>query len=260
VHERVDLPTGPWQAGSPGPLRSVLVRAVGDADDEFLLESAELPPFARADALLARCVDGIEVGTLTVGDRDALLLHLRRLTFDERLECVLHCPVPDCAEAIELELRVSDLLVAPPADAAPTHIIRAGGVDVEFRLPRVGDLDALSAATEEARAVELLDRCIVSPVPMPKEARDAVIDAMAEHDPQAELELEITCPTCEREFMALFDCASFLLEELDRRAHQLLREVHSLARHYHWAEREILALPAQRRARYLDLIAGGTGT
>jgi hypothetical protein len=36
---------------------------------------------------------------------------------------------------------------------------------------------------------------------------------------------------------------------------RLFEEVHVLARHYHWSERDILALTATRRGRYLQLLA-----
>lgn len=39
------------------------------------------------------------------------------------------------------------------------------------------------------------------------------------------------------------------------RASRLLREVHALARAYHWSERELLALPLPRRTAYLQLLA-----
>jgi hypothetical protein len=35
----------------------------------------------------------------------------------------------------------------------------------------------------------------------------------------------------------------------------LYREVHLLALHYHWAENDILRLPASKRRRYLRLLA-----
>ena len=34
----------------------------------------------------------------------------------------------------------------------------------------------------------------------------------------------------------------------------MLRQIHTLARSYHWSEREILALPLERRLAYLLLI------
>ncbi|MGH7392800.1 MAG: DUF6760 family protein [Candidatus Rokuibacteriota bacterium] len=35
----------------------------------------------------------------------------------------------------------------------------------------------------------------------------------------------------------------------------LYRDVHALAWHYHWSEREILTLPREKRRRYLGLLA-----
>jgi len=82
---------------------------------------------------------------------------------------------------------------------------------------------------------------------------------MADRDPQAELKLQLQCPTCDLAFSIVFDVASFFLRELDDRALGLLTEVHALASHYHWSERDILEIPAWRRARYLQLVAGGAG-
>ena len=38
------------------------------------------------------------------------------------------------------------------------------------------------------------------------------------------------------------------------RARELLRDVHRIARAYHWSERDILALTLQRRLAYLLLL------
>ena len=76
---------------------------------------------------------------------------------------------------------------------------------------------------------------------------------MVDRDPQAEIELDMRCPACERSFTALFDAATFVTRELEDRAAHVLREVHALALTYHWSEAEILRMPAQRRARYLEL-------
>jgi hypothetical protein len=86
-------------------------------------------------------------------------------------------------------------------------------------------------------------------------AREPIAVAMAERDPQAEIELDLECPSCATPFGVVFDTATFLLQELDARAARLLEEVHALAFHYHWSEREILAMAPTRRERYLTLLA-----
>jgi len=77
---------------------------------------------------------------------------------------------------------------------------------------------------------------------------------MAELDPQAELLLNLSCPVCGHAFSTVFDTATFLFQELARRAGNLYREVHLLAFHYHWSEAEIMGMTAAKRHRYLDLL------
>jgi len=42
--------------------------------------------------------------------------------------------------------------------------------------------------------------------------------------------------------------------ELTHRARGLLRDVHRIARAYHWSERDILTMPVGRRLAYLLLL------
>ncbi|NIQ59934.1 MAG: hypothetical protein GWN71_43360 [Gammaproteobacteria bacterium] len=78
---------------------------------------------------------------------------------------------------------------------------------------------------------------------------------MARLDPQAELRLDVTCPSCGRGIDALLDTATFLMAEVGASPDALYEEVHTLACWYHWGESEILGLTAPKRRRYLDLIA-----
>jgi hypothetical protein len=65
-----------------------------------------------------------------------------------------------------------------------------------------------------------------------------------------------TCPSCNAQYDAPIDLESVVLQRLAVRQQSLLREVHLLASCYGWTEHEVLAVPAQRRARYLALIEG----
>ena len=171
---------------------------------------------------------------------------------------------------MELELRASDLLVAPYDDGAREHEITvehdATEYTVRFRLPTADDLghaSALAIQDLDQGAVDIFARCVVRAVRsgeeidvarLPLTVRDAVADAMAQRDPQAEIELDLTCPACGSAFSLVFDTATFFLQELDERATRLMHEVHTLATHYHWSEHDILRLPARRRSFYLELI------
>ena len=65
---------------------------------------------------------------------------------------------------------------------------------------------------------------------------------------------ELTCPECERDFLAPFDTTAFFFQEMRLRREALLREVHLLALYYHWSEADILALTRERRRMYLALL------
>jgi hypothetical protein len=193
--------------------------------------------------------------SLTVGDRDRLVLALRRLIHGERLDCVFACR---CGERLELTLDVSTLLAGcdvdelPPRVTAPTPngdeltLRPANGGDHE-RAARTALLDA------EAASDELLAACIVDGGGRLTADVRALADALlAEFDPAAEITLAGACPSCGREATTTFDPIDALWRELERDRAVLESEVHTLALHYHWSEREIVDLPAARRARYIE--------
>ena len=280
------LPGGLWADGECH--READLRPLSGEDEAFLLDAADLLlPAARTTALLARCLTrlgGLEGGAqppealaraLTVGDREALLLHLRRLTVGERLPCVLDCPAPDCGQPMDLDLRVSDLLLPPYAETRAEHEATLGddgtASRVRFRLPTGADQEAaalLAGSDPRAAADLLLRRCLLglgvgggplvavtAKTGLPEAIQQDLPDLLARLDPQAELLLSLTCPNCGRAFTALFDAATYLFHEVSGRAAHLYREVHLLAFYYHWSEAEILGMTAIKRQRYLDLLA-----
>ena len=256
--------------------RTATVRALTGAD-EIAMASLEAPSAAaRVTALLTRAVERLgpiqplanEVAaSLTVGDRETLVLHIRRLTIGERLACVIRCP--RCREPMDVDLQVSDLLVPALSNAPLEHDLDldecGASYRVRFRLPAGADLeDAAAVAARDgvgAAARRILERCVMSVArdgqavgAAPPAVDRAVSKAMASRDPQAELMLHPACPSCGACFEALLDAGSFLLDEIGGRARTLFSEVHLLARHYHWSEAEILSLSPARRQAYLSLI------
>lgn len=277
------LPGGYWHRGRR--YRRAVLRPLAGADEVFLLDAGRtLAPARRTTALLARCLERLgplrrvtaeTVRGLTAGDREALLLQLRRLTLGERMDCVLRCPVTECGERLDLELRVSELLLPPDPGSRERYETTVGedgaAFEVRFRLPTGADQEAaadLAGADPGAAAALVLRRCVervsagdgalpASRWP-PAVARE-IPARMAELDPQAEIELRLTCPACGHPFSALLDAGAFLFQELAGRGRDLYREVHLLALHYHWSEAEILGLTPARRWLYLDLLAEEPG-
>jgi hypothetical protein len=275
------LPGAIWLDEGP-PLRELTLRPLGPEDELFALDSAAtLGPTERANALLERCLVGSAAGPglmtrLSMGDREAALLCLRKLSVGDRLEAIVTCPASGCGALMELDLSVDHLLLGSAEEPLREYLAQVG-VDgrtalVTFRLPTTADLAAASDASREdpdQGASDLLSRCVirivragrdVAPDSLDEAARDAISDAMADVDPQAVIELELTCPACGLGFTVPFDAGAYLVQEVDARAASLLEAIHALALHYHWSEQEILRLPPGRRERYLELIARGDGS
>jgi hypothetical protein len=282
----VAIPGAYWRPHGP-PIRSLALRPAGQEDALFLVDTAQaLNATERASALLARClvpptpvagsVTPWTPEALSVGDREACLLHLRRLTLGDRLEAVVRCPAAECSELLEVSVLVDELIVSPVGEPRREHRVRLshgnGEMVVRFRLPTGGDLAAVAAISgtdPDSGAGELLERCVlgitrhgrhVTMDALGEEDRAEVAAAMADADPQALIEMELVCPACDQAVEVAFDAGAYLVAELEVRAAQLLDEVHALALHYHWSEAAILAMPPARRARYLKLVGLGDST
>jgi hypothetical protein len=274
--ERVTLPNGYWVDGIH--FREAELRMLTGADEEFMAISSQgMLPVAWTNALLSRCVtrlSGIDAVTpqaaasLTVGDREALVLHLRRLTFGERMQCILTCPQPDCGKLMDLELKVSDLLQPPNPHPVPLYelSVEKDGerYRIRFHLPTGADQEAAGRqASIDIRAASdvLLQRCVEDIVSEEDHRRNGSFELltelparMTELDPQAELVLHMTCPECGEAFSSIFDASTYLMQETGADLDNLYREVHLLAIYYHWSEAEIMGMNTSKRRRYLNLL------
>lgn len=281
---RVMLPGGLWWEG--GCQREALLRRLTGDEEAFLVETGDaLLPIHRVTALLFRCL--VQLGaiapvtletirSLTVGDREALLLQLRRLTFGNRIQCVLDCPNPNCGEKLDLELEVANLLARSYSHFQPqydtTFSTNRTSYTVKFRLPTGADQEAaaqLAAQDSDGSANLILRRCIERIIPSdghgkalkkwPVGLARKLSAVMSELDPQAEIVLNLNCTVCHCSFSVLFDTATYFFQEIRQQARDLYHEIHLLAFHYHWPEKDILAMTAARRRRYLDFLVEGMG-
>jgi len=210
-----------------------------------------------------------ELAQLSVGQRDACLLTLREWMFGSRIESVIACP--ECAERLELTFEVADIRARGKEEKATpgaTYLLRIDGYEVRFRPPNSADLEEIVKLETAAAARErLLARCALEikcrtaksvrrADRLPPKVADALVKRMAEVDPQANVQLNLTCPSCRHVWTAAFDIASFLWSEIDNWARRILREVHVIASAYGWREADILEMSAERRSYYLELIGG----
>jgi hypothetical protein len=280
----VVLPNGYWRAGSC--FREACVHSIPEGDEELGAElSAATLAIERASTLLARCVSRLgesdcsgtdAIRQLSLGDREALLLHIQRITFGEQLECVLRCPA--CAEPMEFQLRVDELLL-PVSERRQQRYEETLATDgttfrVRFRIPTAKDVEtAIGGAPvvlEAAARAVLLD-CVewIRPDREPGEGILAVevwpadlvaqiAARIAELDPQAEIWLQLTCPACGQKFPTSLDTTDYILRELAARERRNYEQVHQLALAYHWSEADILRMTPRKRRAYLEILSGGS--
>jgi len=226
-------------------------------------------PLERALALLAAADDSRPdiLASLPIGQRDGRLLTLREWTFGARVTAVTTCT--GCGQDLELDFVVAEIRADAPADGADAMSLARDRHTVRFRPPTSADLMAVRDADPARRPELLLDRCVVEarrdgePVSaggLPPAVVDAMVDRMAESDPQADVRLAVSCSACGRTWRAVFDISSYFWSEIDAWARRILREVHTLASAYGWAEREVLALSPRRRRVYLEMASGWTTT
>jgi len=261
----VSIPGGSWQAAGVRRCDAV-VRPLGPWDALFAFEDTNaMKPVEFATALLARCViavggdtvTGVEtVRRLTMGDREALLLHLRRVSYGDRMELVMTCP--HCRQRLDISVRASDLLLPVYEKAAPQFERWFGAGPearlIRFRLPCGADVELAVSAGAGPAASLLIETCVENRQQATREGlAEALDEAIAELDPQAELRFNLVCPNCNVSVEGELDMASHLRRELTARATELLWDVHTLASTYHWSESEILAMSDVRRLRYLDM-------
>lgn len=204
-----------------------------------------------------------QLAMLSVGQRDRRLLALRQMTMGSQLKSLMACP--QCGDRLEFALNLSDICIGELSDdLGENKTVQIAGFECQFRLPNSWDLAVLTAAQTVEKAYHLLlERCVVqisqagTPIyweTLPPEVIDQLAQAMNDCDPQAEVLLELDCPTCEHHWQAVFDIVSFFWTELDALARRLLQEVHVLAKAYSWREADILAMSATRRQFYLDMV------
>lgn len=75
-------------------------------------------------------------------------------------------------------------------------------------------------------------------------------------DPQANVQLNVSCPACSHQWQMTFDILSFFWTEISAWAQRILREVHVLASAYGWHEADVLAMSSMRRQCYLQMVGG----
>ncbi len=264
----------PLSALEPGglPRPAPRLRAFGDGavDLEHDFGSDDRP--ALVTALLAGCSVGASEEAwrrhwwqAPVGTRISALLDLCVMSMPlpagspaGSLTISLRCDEPACRARFDIELPPSAWSLPDDLADTPVTLARQGGEPLQLRRPTGSDLSdcrhlALQNTEPAQIAQALLQRLCLAGSPHAEDAADAAA-ALAEADPLVDFAVHCACPECGAEADRAIDLEAHALQLLAARQRLLLREVHGLASHYGWTEREIFEVPASRRSRYLAAI------
>lgn len=216
-------------------------------------------PLSKRGVLLAAHAAGEtyeNVETLSLGTRDRFLMSVRERLFGTAVTARVDCP--RCGEGVQSTFSSSDVVDSGQGRGVVEYEIEAAGCVVKFRLPNSADLAVVDGLRDSSAVREiLLRRCIVSaPADAGAEVFDAVVKAMGEAEPEADIELALECPGCGHHWFAAFDILAFFWSELTAWARRVLREVHVLASAYGWSEGEVLSLSPLRRQMYMEMVTG----
>jgi len=255
----------------------------------FATEQGEMR-HARVTELLSRCVRRIgavspvsrdDLRELPVADRQYLLLKLREATFGDRVEAIVSCANAACGARIDIDFALGDIPIKESRDKGPHYRMRLSPeawktnetgearADVVFRLPNGGDQEAIAwmlPQDEQRAAMALLARCVQrigfwerpGPSGIARLSTQALMEIerqIEEVAPAVELTATGDCPECEDSFAIPLDLPGLFWSEWRISRTRLLREVHTLAFHYHWSEREIMRMPRPLRREYIEILA-----
>lgn len=266
----VQIPHG-FQAGSVW-IRQATIRELNGHDEQLLASSNNFYPPFKTSLLLEKVTkfnnvppdfDILQIiRNLPIGDRIALILHLRKITIGSILHCTIKCP--HCKDNLSIDLPVDSILQPPKNNPQTTYTIDIEGYTLEIKPINGSDLETVTlinqnTTTPNNLSETLLRACITSSQPilpynLSPQFQEQLGTKLSEIDPQADLTLNINCLSCKKAFKTTLDIEDFFFQEITSRYHLLEREIHWIAFHYHWSEKTILSLPTSKRKRYVELI------
>jgi hypothetical protein len=263
----IPLPEFPQRYGSGfSTRRTVGFRRFGIVEDDLRADFATPNRAALATRLLNACAVDPDRALpenffreLSLGKRIECLLVLALGGADDTLRFPFKCV--GCAEELEFEVTLAEIAaLQSEADAVEIVGVQLGGQRIELQKFSGGDQETLSTVVfhdELEAAMEMISTLLVDPdaiEPLGSSDVEAIEEAMEVADPLVNFNCRVTCGECGRPNDDDIDLLETALGMLGRAQRRLILSIHRLALHYHWSEREILAVPAWRREQYLELI------
>lgn len=214
------------------------------------------------DSLAGAAPEPARIAALCVADRQLLMGELERHLGAGPRWLVAACAA--CGARFDMQVDPAALPVRPAGAGFPRLRLAWNGQEQVLRVPDGSDQAWLAEqhpggptrAAGRALAARLLLHIDGRPADageagaLPEAWLDAVDAALDETAPALATQGLAECPECGHANTVAFDPYGALA----RGGGELLDEVHELASHYHWSERDILALPRTRRRDYLRRI------
>lgn len=202
------------------------------------------------------------VAALCVGDRQFLMRQLAiALGYDSQW---MNADCHACGERFDFQIQLSQLPTKAAGEGFPEFKVQTSKGKLCLRLPTGDDQVAIAhiSDAQEARRV-LLERCLISRngravrkyPELDEDDLQQIDDAMEALAPEPVTQLGANCPTCGKPNLIALEP----YELLNKKPADIFAEIHTLAWYYHWSEAEILAMPKERRNRYLALIDRSRG-
>ena len=202
---------------------------------------------------------------LQVGIRIECLLRIVSLSQSFETTFAALCGNDACGEPLEVELSLDDLLSLQ--DARSDFVsVQCGNQPLTLRKPTGADQREWAGRVfeGESAAIEAMVRALIVPddasswngdLPgLQTESLTLVERAMRDGDSLVNFSIELVCPHCASHSEFEVDLQALAIQRLEQCQQRLLITVHQLARHYHWSESQIFAVPAWRRKHYLKML------
>lgn len=227
--------------------------------DELAVEKTDTKNLIQfLDSLMMKGAMGnhVNAGQIVTADRDRILAALYISIYGSKVESTLSCQ--NCGQKFDLDFSLEDLL--NHYQFVPEQVPENGTYRLEpgicFRLPNGEDEILINGLSKQDAEKILIDRCLLEG--NPETDKEIVQLKMEELAPVLNLEMQAICPECSHAQKVQFDMQSFFLLKLMQERRLLINEIHCIASHYHWSQKEILDLPRNLRKQYMALIQSGS--
>ena len=199
---------------------------------------------------------------LSVSDRQFLIRQLaKHLNLDE---VWLTADCRFCSKQFDFFIRQSELPVKPAGQSYPFTEVNTSQGKLTLRVPAGKDQELINITDNDEKNIKTLVHNLIvnTDTSLPKfnyaftpDDLTCIEQALEETAPEVATKVVTNCPECGESNQIGIN--PYLCLEMV--GNTIFADIHTLASHYHWSEKDILSLPRSRRQIYLRLIDNSQG-